>query len=540
MAACAWPAALRQVFDRILRRAFLPLLPLAVAACASLPTERTAMPSYALADTGGTTLGRHSARALASLQGPNGVHLMLRGQDAFLARLALADLAERSIDAQYYIWHGDQTGRLLLAALLRAADRGVRVRVLIDDVGSAANDMGLLLLDAHPNVEVRLFNPVASRSARRLGLLFDFARTNRRMHNKSFTADNQFTIVGGRNIGDEYFEAQSEVDFGDLDCLTVGAAVPEVSRLFDRYWNSPAVYAISDLTTARPDSEAAAQARAKLEEYERNQRGMDYAQTLRESALAQQLRAGKVPFTAAQVRVLADDPAKVERPEGDLSKNLRPQLMPEFTGLRERLVLVSPYFIPGDEGVALLRGLRASGVRVRVLTNSLASTDEPAVYAGYAKYQRALLEAGIELYELSPVAEREGAGARSRKRDEDNPHGGSRPRGALHAKVLVFDCRSFFVGSMNLDPRSAFTNTEIGLVVDAPTEAAQLCAMQDRYLPKNAYRLELRDSPSGASHIEWVGMENGREVRYSSEPMTSAWQRFKSWFYSLLPIEPLL
>jgi putative cardiolipin synthase len=186
----------------ILRR-FLPwLMLLALAACASLPTERTATPSYVLTDTAGTTLGGFSAQALAGLDGPNGVHLMFRGQDAFLARLALAELAERSIDAQYYIWHGDQTGRLLLAALLRAADRGVRVRVLIDDVGSAANDTGLLLLDRHPNVEVRLFNPLALRTTRTLGLLFDFARTNRRMHNKSFTVDNQFTIVGGRNIGD--------------------------------------------------------------------------------------------------------------------------------------------------------------------------------------------------------------------------------------------------------------------------------------------------------------------------------------------------
>ena len=523
----------------ILRRFLAWLLPLLLAACASLPTERAAEPSYVLTDTAGTALGRHAAKALAGLQRPNGVHLMQRGQDAFLARLALAELAERSIDAQYYIWHKDQTGQLLVSALLRAADRGVRVRVLIDDVGSAANDMGLLVLDGHPNIEVRLFNPVASRSARMLGMLFDFSRTNRRMHNKSFTADNQFTIVGGRNIGDEYFEAQSEVDFGDLDALTIGAAVADVSGLFDRYWNSPAVYAIGDLTTARPDAEAYAKARASLQEVEREQRGLAYAQALRESAMARQLREGRIPFTAAHVRVLADDPAKVERPDEDISKNLRPQLMPEMAGLREQVTMVSPYFVPGDEGVQGLRRLRESGVRVRVVTNSLASTDEPAVYAGYARYQRALLEAGVELYEISPAAERDGAG-KGRKRDEDAPHGSSRSRAALHAKVLIFDCRSFFVGSMNLDPRSAFTNTEIGFVVDAPGEALKLCAQLDKGLPQNAYRLELRKPESGEARIEWVGMEEGREVRYAKEPMTSGWKRFKSWFYSLLPIEPLL
>jgi putative cardiolipin synthase len=360
------------------------------------------------------------------------------------------------------------------------------------------------------------------------------------MHNKSFTADNQFTIVGGRNIGDEYFEARSDVDFGDLDTLTIGAAVAGVSGLFDRYWNSPAVYAIGDLTTARPDAEASAKARASLQEHERTQRGQDYSQALRESALAGQVRAGRIPFTAANVQVLADDPAKVERPDEDPSKNLRPQLMPQYAGLREQLVMVSPYFVPGEEGVESLRRLRERGVRVRVLTNSLASTDEAAVYAGYAKYQRALLEAGIELYELSPAAERDGAGKGRRKRDEDAPHGSGRSRAALHAKVLIFDCRSFFIGSMNLDPRSAFTNTEIGFVVDAPAVAAQLCANLDSALPQSAYRLELRKSQPGGTQIEWVGVEDGREVRHASAPMTSGWRRFQSWLYSLLPIEPLL
>jgi len=523
----------------ILQRMLAWLAALALAGCAALPTERTAAPSYALTDTAGTTLGRYAANALAGLPRPNGVHLMHRGQDAYLARLALAELAERSLDVQYYIWHADQTGRLLVTALLRAADRGVRVRVLIDDVGTAANDMGLLLLDRHPNIEVRLFNPVASRSARILGMAFDFARTNRRMHNKSFTADNQFTIIGGRNIGDEYFEAHSEVDFGDLDSLTIGAAVADVSTLYDRYWNSPVVYAIGDLTTERPDAAAYEQARAALQEVVRTQRGQAYDQALRESVLAGQLRAGKIPFTAANVRVLADDPAKVERPDEDRSKNLGPQLMPEFAGLRNQLMLVSPYFIPGDEGVQSLRRLRESGIRVRVLTNSLASTDEAAVYSGYAKYQRALLEAGVELYEISPAAAREGTG-KPRRKSEDEPHGSGRSRAALHAKVLIFDCSTFFVGSMNLDPRSAFTNTEVGFMVDAPGEAAQLCAMLDQHLPKSAYRLELRKDEAGGARIEWVGMEDGREVRHPKEPMTSAWRRFQSWFYSLLPIEPLL
>ena len=521
-------------------RCLAALATAALAACASLPTERSTAPSQALTATADTRLGVFATRAVADLRAPSGVHLLYQGPDAFLARLVLADAAERSIDAQYYIWHGDTTGRVLIAALLRAADRGVRVRLLIDDVDSAANDMNLLLLTRHANVEVRLFNPVASRSTRMLGMLFDFARTNRRMHNKSFTVDNQVAIVGGRNIGDEYFGARADVNFGDLDSLTVGAAVADVSSRFDAFWNSSSVYAIQDLTTSRPDDAAYAKARTDLEAFAQQQRDQTFAQAVRDNELATQLRAGHVLFTGGAVQVLADDPAKVERPDEDTSKNLMPQLMPEFAGMREQVVMVSPYFVPGAEGVEALRRLKERGIRVRVLTNSLASTDEPSVYSGYAKYREALLEAGVELYEVNPDVTRDELRARRRDADDDDaPHGSGRSRAALHAKTLVVDCRLFFVGSMNLDPRSAFTNTEIGIVVDAPAEAARLCGVLDDVLA-HAYRVELRRSESGGSRIEWSGLEDGREVRYTTSPKTSAWQRFKSTFYGLLPIEPLL
>jgi len=524
-----------------IRRLLAMFTTLALAACASLPTERTTPPSYALTGTGDTRLGVVAARAVADLKAPSGIHLLYQGPDAFLARLVLAEAARRSIDAQYYIWHGDVTGRVLIAALLRAADRGVRVRLLIDDVGSAANDMNLLLLTRHANVEVRLFNPVASRSTRMLGILFDFARTNRRMHNKSFTVDNQVAIVGGRNIGDEYFGAREDVNFGDLDSLTVGAAVADVSSHFDAFWNSSSVYAIQDLTTARPDAAAYDKARAELEAFAQQQRDRTFTRAVRDNELATQLRAGHVVLTGGSVKVLADDPAKVERPDEDTSKNLMPQLMPEFASMREQVVMVSPYFVPGAEGVEALRRLKARGIRVRVLTNSLASTDEPSVYSGYAKYREALLEAGVELYEVNPDATPDELRSRRHAEDDDDdgPHGSGRSRAALHAKTLVVDCRLFFVGSMNLDPRSAFTNTEIGIVVDAPAEAAHLCSVLDDVLAR-AYRVELRRTETGGSRIEWSGLEDGREVRYTTSPKTSAWQRFKSAFYGLLPIEPLL
>jgi putative cardiolipin synthase len=368
----------------------------------------------------------------------------------------------------------------------------------------------------------------------------DFSRTNRRMHNKSLTADNQVTIVGGRNIGDEYFEASPELDFGDLDALAVGAVVKDVSDEFDRYWNSPVVYGITELRESRPSPEESARALASLREFERRQEGQAYAQALRDSELLRELLDGRIEFTAARVTLRADDPAKVEKPGEDRSKDLLPQLLPEFAKTREQLVLVSPYFIPGEKGVEALRQVRERGVGVRVLTNSLASTDVVPVFAAYRKYRRDLLEAGAEIYEVDPAAARKGSDAGTKAPAAGSSGESRRARAALHGKVLVFDCREFFVGSMNLDPRSAFTNTEVGFVVESPELTLRLCEGLERAMASGAFRVELTKKPSGGTEVGFVGREKGAEVRFTSEPRSSAWQRFLAWFYGLLPIEPLL
>jgi cardiolipin synthase C len=523
-------------------RALAVLLPVSLIGCASLPTDYPRTASHALTDTAGTALGRTAARFRAEQQGASGMRLLNLGLDAFVARLALAEVAERSLDVQYYIWHDDTTGRLLTAALLRAADRGVRVRVILDDIGTSPDDARLLLLDAHPNIELRLFNPVATRSARMLGFIVDPARGNRRMHNKSFTADNQATIVGGRNIGDEYFEARADLDFGDLDVLAVGDVVNEVSTSFDLYWNSAATYPIRALSKAEVSAAELDAVRSALTAFVGSQRGEAYAQALRTSGLTQQLRAGKLAFNAAQMRVLADDPAKVEQDEPDKSAYLLPQMLPEFTALSREFVLVSPYFVPGDNGVENLKRLRARGVRVRILTNSLAATDVTAVHAGYAKYRRALLEAGIELYEVKASARRadpKAAEAQPAAAPTKHTLTGS-SRASLHAKTMIFDCRRLFVGSMNVDPRSVFTNTEIGIMIDAPAVAAEACAQLTQGLPLNTYRVELQPQPDGGARLAWVTTEDGREVRLAEEPEASAWRKFQAWLFSLLPIEPLL
>jgi cardiolipin synthase C len=514
------------------------------AGCASLPTDYPRSTSTALTDTGDAKLGQASSRLLAGHPDVSGVLLLNRGTDAFLARLALAEVAQRSLDIQYYIWHSDTTGKVLAAGVLHAAERGVRVRLLLDDIGTAADDRHLLALDSHPNIEVRLFNPIAARSTRLLGFVADFSRTNRRMHNKSFTADNQAMIVGGRNIGDEYFEARPDIEFADLDLLAIGPVVSEVSRQFDAYWNSPLAFPIAALSQDRPSDEAIRQAHAALREFVLAQKESSYAQALKSSGLAEGLVEGSLAFNFAKVRVVADDPMKVLKESTDATTRLLPKLLPEFEALNSELLLVSPYFVPGDAGVDRLRALVKRGVRVRVLTNSLASTDVLAVYAGYKRYRRALLEAGVELYELKPTAAHTAKHDRpsGSRDDEAKPSLAGSSHASLHAKTMAFDRRALFVGSMNLDPRSVFTNTEIGVVVEHPGLVAQRVETIDSRLPEISFRLELAPSagPDSTPGIEWVTTVDGQEVRYSGEPMTHAWQRFKVWLYSLLPIEHLL
>jgi putative cardiolipin synthase len=514
---------------------------LVCAACASLPKTHTCSPSSALADTAdSTSLGRVAARRMSELNGPSGIKLMPRGPDAFLARLTLVDLAERSLDLQYYSWHDDSVGKLLVGAVMRAADRGVRVRLLIDDVGVSPDDRTLLLLDAHPNIEVRLFNPISSRSVKALWMISDFSRVNRRMHNKSITADNQMTIVGGRNIGDEYFEASTVMNYADLDALAIGAAVAAVSARFDRYWNSPIVYGITELRHESPASGDLERAAAVLRAFEQQQRDARYAQAMRESRLSQELRDGRVSFSPARIEVTSDDPIKVEHPGKDRSQNLMPQLRPQFDGARESVMLVSPYFVPRKGGVEFLRSLRARGVRVRVLTNGLASTDVLPVFGKYKKYRRQLLEAGVELYEIDPAYDLDGPAGPLQTSDGANATDAKAPRAALHGKVLSFDCLQFFVGSMNLDPRSAFTNTEIGFLVDAPDVAGPVCEALDETFARAAFRLELTTTSNGARHLEWVDTDKAGEQRFTSEPRASRWQRFKAWMYGILPIESLM
>jgi cardiolipin synthase C len=498
------------------------LLFVALAGCAGLPKDVERQPSSALTDTGGTRLGRALAPAVAANPGKTAIHPLDEALDAFAARVLLARAAERSLDVQYYIWHDDITGNLLCEALWQAAERGVRVRLLLDDNNTKGLDGDLAALDAHPNIEIRLFNPYANRGFRFGELAADFSRLNRRMHNKSFTADNQVTIVGGRNVGDEYFGAEGAVAFQDLDVIAAGAVVSEVSASFDAYWNSASAYPAASLIPASQAADTTVrEGWAKLHGRPEAARYLD---AVRETSLIRDLLARSLKLDWVSARVVSDDPAKVLSPLERTDLNMLPRMQAAFGKPTRELDLVSPYFVPTEAGTAALRELAQSGVRVRILTNSLAATDVTPVHAGYANYREALLRAGVHLYELKPSVQQ--------KSEQRSGIGGS-SGASLHAKTFAVDRSRIFVGSFNFDPRSARLNTEMGVVLESAALATRLSDALDAMRGRDAY--EVRLSPDGRG-LEWIE----GDVRHSSEPGVGLLRRMWVGFLSILPIEWLL
>ena len=506
-------------------RARLTLLSLAAAAqllsaCARLPARADFTVSHALTDTADTTLGRALQPQAAAHPGESGIVPLRDAGEAFAARLQLARAAERSIDLQYYIWRDDASGRLLFDALRAAADRGVRVRLLLDDSNTAGTDATLAALDAHPNIEVRLFNPFLHRRQRLLDLVTAFRRVIRRMHNKSFTVDNQTTIVGGRNIGDEYFGAPDAVLFEDLDVIAVGPTVSQVSESFDRYWASDSAWPFASIVRhPRPPLAAREAPRAHA-----------WTAAADTAPLVGDLLRGSLPLEWAPARIISDDPAKgVNRaqPRGLLTQTLREL----FGSPQQQLDLVSPYFVPAREGSRFLTGLAQQGVTMRILTNSLEATDVPPAHAGYVRRRKSLLQAGIRLYELRRTA----GGA-----DSPATQGGARPpgssRSSLHAKTFAIDRSRIFVGSFNFDPRSALLNTEMGISIDSPALATRMAQAFDRDVPQRAYEVGL--TPAGG--MEWIERNGAATVRHDREPGTTWWQRLKLRLLSLLPLEWLM
>ena len=502
---------------------------LGVAGCASLPPLDGRVASTAITDTAGTRLGKAVAEAPRARPGQSGQIPLSDPRKAFAARVVLARAAERSLDVQYYIWHRDTTGFLLLEELWNAAERGVRVRMLLDDNGIGGLDPILAVFDDHPNIEVRIFNPFPNRSVKLLGFLTDFKRLNRRMHNKSFTADAKATIVGGRNVGNEYFGAGPETVFADLDVLAIGDIASTVSGAFDLYWNSESSYpATSIVGAAKPD--AAAEMKAKFASVRASAEAVEYVEEVRATRLIEDLVERKIPFDWSPMQLLRDDPAKTV----DRAQESSPVLthLKEAIGPAEREIdIVSPYFVPREGGAKTLSAYPERGVRLRIVTNSLAATDSGVVHCKYAKYRKELLKNGVRLFELKPNPT--GPGVAAGKRRSESGSGSS--SASLHAKTISSDRTRAFVGSFNLDPRSTHLNTEMGLVIESPQLAGEISSALDRTLPDRAY--EVRLTPGG---LEWVEQTPQGEVRYHHEPKTGFLKRLVNRILGWLPIEPLL
>ena len=514
-------------------RLFARLLPavvlLVLAGCSSLVPRPDLPVEAGLPVAQGTPLDKLISGVEADRPGQSGFRLLREGPEAFAIRAHTALLAGRSLDVQTYIWHDDATGGYLAYRALEAADRGVKVRLLVDDMDARGKNYVFAALDAHPNIELRLYNPFAYRGSRALGYVTDFQRLNKRMHNKSFTADNQVSVVGGRNVANEYFGAAGAIGFADLDVLAIGAVVPLVSAQFDRYWNSASAYPAAQFL-GPPPAAAAQLLQAAFAKARADPASAQYLKAVIESPLLANLLNRSLDLDWTHARLLYDDPAKTLDRSARTDILLFPALMESLGKPVKSFDIVSPYFVPGDDGTALLGELARSGVQVRVLTNSLASSDESVVHAGYMKRRRDLLRAGVKLYELKPTANEQSMRVRGR-------FGAGKVAG-LHAKTYAVDGQRIFVGSFNFDQRSARLNTELGVVLDSPLGAGELAELFDRELRALAY--EVRLAPQGEGLV-WVEHDaSGAEIRYDVDPQTDWGLRFKVGLLSGLPIDWLL
>jgi putative cardiolipin synthase len=472
---------------------------------------------------------RQATSALAVLHpGQSGVVLLDTGIQALQQRDALIAVASRSIDAQYYIWNSDASGRYLAARLLAAAERGVRVRLLLDDINIAGRDAVFAGLAAHPNVQIRIYNPSAARQGvlRLLGFVRDFSQLNRRMHNKSFTADDAVTIVGGRNVGDEYFDLDPAMNFRDRELLAAGPVVAQVTAGFEAFWNSAWTQPVESLTRGArrvvpPDQAGAAT---------REVAALGY---LAPADMATEIQAKTLPAMLwAPARIVFDPPPTAEQIAASTEQQpVARELRNLVATARSEILVESAYFILAGPSLAEVARLHADGVRLRVLTNSLASNDLTTNHSGYARRRPAMLDAGIELHELRPDA------AACRRLITVSRACEAGPAFSLHSKSLVVDRSVVYIGSFNVNLRSTYLNSETALIVSSPELAARVAtSMEELLRPDSSWQVMRR--PGGG--LEWLTQIDGRSVRESHEPMTGTWRRITSRFYRLFPLEKYL
>ena len=463
----------------------------------------------------------------------SGYHPIVTGANAFASRSILTGMATRNIDAQYYIWHDDQAGQLMLKDLWDAAERGVIVRLLLDDFNNNAKfDQHLLRFASHPNIAVRIINPLMHRKFQTLNFVTGLPRINRRMHNKSMIFDKQITIIGGRNIGDEYLSNDKSSQFADLDVLLIGKVVADIDNSFASYWSAPISFDIQTLATLdKGETTDFVQGLDKLKADEKSSSSGSlsvYKAAIEDSSIDTDLINKRVPFRWTDMQFLSDDVGKLTKTV-PADTNLVHQLRTLLGSPSKKLTIISSYFVPTKDGVNTLVSLAESGIEIKILTNSFDATDVTAVHSGYSQWRPSLLRAGVKIYELKSTASEE-------KRENKLWKARSQSSTSLHAKAFAVDDYQVFIGSYNVDPRSANINTEMGVIINDDELATQLHEALSDDLLNQAYEVKLLEN----GNLQWHTMEDDKKVIYDSEPRVDisdhVWLTIMSW----LPIDWLL
>jgi len=501
--------------------------------CASLPKDYDQQSSSAFSHPEITYLGKFFAKSMAKHPGQSGYLLLNTGKEAFISRLAFADIAECSIDAQYFIWKGDASSKIFTERLIRAAERGVRVRILIDDIHAGGKDLKIGAMDTHPNIDVRLFNPFGNRSLRILRnveFIFDLSRLSHRMHNKLFIVDNKVAIVGGRNIGNEYFGLNRKFNFHDLELLVAGPIVEDISKSFDAYWNSKWAFPISVLDGIKPAREEADRLYKNLHHFVEDQQDFPYDIHFTKDTAMQTIGLFHDRFIWAKGEVVYDRPEKVN---GDVSLNLADVLNKVGENIRSEILMSSPYLSPAPRALEKIDEMTKKGVTYRLLTNSLASTDSVPAHSIYAKYRKRLLQSGVDVCELRPDA---------MTRTIHNADTVSRARLSLHAKAVVFDRKIVYVGSYNFNKAGRDLSMETGLIVYSPELAEQATAViEEDMKPGNSWQVVLDEGNDTQinnrnSGFIWITERDGKQIHYDYEPGTDIWRDLGNAFFSLFPL----
>ncbi len=510
-------------------------LVLTLSACSTLPKQQPQPVEYAFnTPTDDTSL----AKIVLPLREQNpdltGYHVLYDPLEALAARIELINKAEKSLDLQYYIWDNDKIGALALHAMIKAADRGVKIRLLVDDNNAKKMEGIYMALDQHANIDVKLYNPYRFRHFRPVDMVLDLKRINRRMHNKSFIADNQIALIGGRNMSNQYYNVSDNYQFSDVDVMLVGAASDEIIHSFDEYWNDDYAFPVRQLVNPRHYSLRFDSLKQQLDDYNQEATVVNYLDLANRSHAFDDWLNNKIQFDWVKAEVVKDSPSKIKS-KAKKEEHLNFQLLNRLDKPEQSVDIVSAYFVPEKKGAERLKNLRADGVKVRVLTNSFQANDVPLVHAFYSKYRQDLLEHDVQLYEFLSRPDAENLNTNTKELAEKSKVSlKGLSRSSLHAKLMAIDEKQVFIGSFNFDPRSAYLNTEIGVLLNSPRLAKAVHYTMDENLSKYAYKLVL----NADQQINWkIKLPNGQKRIYPREPKIKWWQKAGVKFISWLPLE---